>query len=360
MKNTIKISIILNTLLILTTIVLILSTQVNKKETNNKTKIEQIIIDTIPPVIELTGTDVTIEENSDYIEPGFKATDNIDQDITDKVVITNNMDIKTPGTYEVIYEVTDSSNNKTKITRTITVKKPKVKSQIKYTTTKTDIKEINDKITNIKDYLKPYKVSVGYINLANGFTYIYNGNKEYFGASLIKVVDAMYIYENNLNDSKNKELVKEAISVSSNSAHSALVTKIGTKNLKTYMQQISSKDVYCNSRFYCQTTVYDQLSYWLYLHYLIEEHPNGNELKSYFINELGNHLSFTQQFDNLHKYGASDTYYHDVGMFYTDTNPYIIVVLTNEVGSYPKRIKYLIRPISQQISELNDLIETYY
>lgn len=360
MKKTIKLSIILNTLLVLTTIVLILSTHLKSNKETTPPKKEQIIIDTIPPIIELTGTDITLEENNNYIEPGYKATDNIDQDITNKVVTTNNIDINTPGTYQVIYEVTDSSNNKTTITRKVTIKKSKIKRQTKYTTTKTDKKEINDKITSIKDYLKQYKVSVGYINLNNGFTYIYNGNKEYFGASLIKVIDAMYIYENNLNDSKNKELVKEAISVSSNSAHSALVTKIGTKNLKKYMQQISGKDTYCNSRFYCQTTVHDQLSYWLYLHYLIEENQNGNELKSYFINELGNHLSFTQKFDNLHKYGASDTYYHDVGMFYTDTNPYIIVVLTNEVGTYPKRIKYLIRPISQQISELNDLIETYY
>ena len=64
MKKTIKLSIILNTLLVLTTIVLILSTHLNSNKETTPPKKEQIIIDTIPPIIELTGTDITLEENN--------------------------------------------------------------------------------------------------------------------------------------------------------------------------------------------------------------------------------------------------------------------------------------------------------
>ena len=90
-------------------------------------------------------------------------------------------------------------------------KKKKIERKKTYTTTKTDNESINNYMKSVSDYLKKYKVSVGYINLDNGFTYIYNGNKEYFGASLIKVIDAMYIYENNLSflSSKCKKIEPE-------------------------------------------------------------------------------------------------------------------------------------------------------
>lgn len=361
MRKTIKLGIALNILLVLTIFILIVVSLTSKPEQEQSVpKKEEVIIDTIPPVIELTGTDMTLEQNTIYNEPGYKATDNIDQDITDKVKITTNLDITKVGTYNIEYQVTDSSNNTTKVIRIINIVKKTIERQTKYSTTKTDNQEINNYIKTINDYLKPYKVSVGYLNLDNGFTYIYNGNKEYFGASLIKTIDAMYIYENNLNNNKNTNLVNKAISVSNNSAHASLVKEIGTKKLKKYIKNISGREPYCNSRFFCNTTVHDQLSYWIYLYNLIENHQDGQELKSFFINNLGNHLSYTQKYDNLHKYGASDTYYHDVGMFYTDTNPYIVVVLTNEVGTYPKKIKYLIRPISKKINKLNSLVEKNY
>ena len=360
MRKTIRIGIILNLLLILIILMLMAFPKIDKLASEEIVAKKEIVIDKTPPVITLKEGTITIIENTEYIEPGYEAIDNLEGDITNKVITTTNLDITTPGTYEIIYEVSDSFKNITKASRNIIVEKKKIERKKTYTTTKTDNESINNYMKSVSDYLKKYKVSVGYINLDNGFTYIYNGNKEYFGASLIKVIDAMYIYENNLLDSKTKNQVKQAISVSSNPAHAYLVNKIGKKNLNQYIKEISFRTPQCNSGYYCQTTVNDQLSYWLYLHYLLEENEKGEELKSYFINNVGNHLSYSLEFDNLHKYGASQTYFHDVGMFYNVDSPYIVVVLTNEIGTYPKSIKYLFRSISKMIGQLNDLVETNY
>ena len=57
--------------------------------------------------------------NTKYLEPGFKAVDNYDGDLTNKVSIKNNVNEKKAGTYEIKYKVKDSSGN-------VSVKKRKV------------------------------------------------------------------------------------------------------------------------------------------------------------------------------------------------------------------------------------------
>ena len=74
------------------------------------------------PIIELNGNNIiNIKMNETYIEPGYKAIDEKDGDITDKVKINNNIDYNTPGTYEVIYEVTNSKNKTFSIKRFVTL-----------------------------------------------------------------------------------------------------------------------------------------------------------------------------------------------------------------------------------------------
>ena len=90
-----------------------------KKEISVKRKV--IVEDNEKPVIELNGDlNITKSIASDYKENGYKATDNGDGDITDKVKITNKIENKA-GEYEIIYEVEDSSGNKTSVKRNIKV-----------------------------------------------------------------------------------------------------------------------------------------------------------------------------------------------------------------------------------------------
>lgn len=80
------------------------------------------VIDDISPEITLNGLEkINILINGQYIEQGAKAIDNYDGDITDNISITSKLDLTKEGEYQIIYEVTDSSNNTSKITRTINV-----------------------------------------------------------------------------------------------------------------------------------------------------------------------------------------------------------------------------------------------
>lgn len=74
------------------------------------------VVDTVAPVIELkTGATIYTSPAKEYKEDGYIATDNVDGDITDKVVRTATHD-------EVTYTVTDSSGNTTTVKREILYK----------------------------------------------------------------------------------------------------------------------------------------------------------------------------------------------------------------------------------------------
>ncbi len=78
--------------------------------------------DLVAPEITLTdGAQITVEAGTDYIEPGYTASDDCDGDLTDAVTITGSVDSHTIGTYELTYTVEDSSQNPCVITRTVTV-----------------------------------------------------------------------------------------------------------------------------------------------------------------------------------------------------------------------------------------------
>ncbi|NQT83629.1 DUF5011 domain-containing protein [bacterium] len=68
--------------------------------------------DTTPPEITLSGENpLTLEAGTPYDEPGYTATDDVDEDITANVVVTGTVDHTTVGTYELRYNVSDSSGN---------------------------------------------------------------------------------------------------------------------------------------------------------------------------------------------------------------------------------------------------------
>ena len=78
------------------------------------------IVDTKSPSISLIGdSQYNVEYGTNYEEPGYKATDNYDGDITHNVIITKiSVD---SNNYEQHYSVTDSSGNKSEIIRYIKI-----------------------------------------------------------------------------------------------------------------------------------------------------------------------------------------------------------------------------------------------
>ncbi|HSR69874.1 MAG TPA: immunoglobulin-like domain-containing protein [Acidobacteriota bacterium] len=80
------------------------------------------VVDDTAPVIMLTGGDLMLECNVDsFVEPGFSASDNCDNDVP--VMVGGDMvDTSTPGAYVITYDAMDDSGNAAmQQTRTVTV-----------------------------------------------------------------------------------------------------------------------------------------------------------------------------------------------------------------------------------------------
>lgn len=96
------------------------------KKGNKKYKVVKDIEvkDTEAPVITLSrGEEITVVLDSEYKDPGYKAIDNYDGDVTKDVKVSGKVDAKKEGTYKIKYTVTDGSGNKTTKTRKVLVTK---------------------------------------------------------------------------------------------------------------------------------------------------------------------------------------------------------------------------------------------
>ena len=82
----------------------------------------QVLADNVPPVIVVTGSPtVTINQGDTYTDAGATATDNVDGDISDQIVVDNPVDTSQAGTYTITYSVEDLSGNTTTAIRTVIV-----------------------------------------------------------------------------------------------------------------------------------------------------------------------------------------------------------------------------------------------
>lgn len=90
----------------------------------NVGKAERVVhvVDMTPPVITLQGRKTEyVKVGGSYSEPGYRAEDNQDGDLTGKVKVSGSVDTGKTGTYKMTYEVTDSSGNTAQVTRSIYV-----------------------------------------------------------------------------------------------------------------------------------------------------------------------------------------------------------------------------------------------
>ena len=278
---------------------------------------------------------------SEYRIPNYNAEFciiNKCKDITNRVKIKNNVNTNKTGKYKIQYKVKYLFKTKFKIA---------------------EVNVINDNIINeskkdIENYIESnnYKISLGYVSLNNNYTYKYKENTLYFGASLIKTLDALYIYEKtNIND-KTRNLVKNAISISDNESHYELLDIIGYNNLKNYGIELGALNTLKGDKVNGYTTVNDQIIYLKHLYEFVNSNDLGEELKNYFINDYGLRLNFNNDLVIMHKFGHYDEVFHDVGIVLTD-EPYIVIILTKESKNDYSTI---IRTISEKIYNLNKIV----
>lgn len=95
-------------------------------ENNILRKVKEFKLDNVKPVLTMLGnTTVNVVVGDSYDDAGATASDNIDGDITTNIEITSNINLNVPGTYSVIYNVSDEAGNSaTEIVRTVRVISP--------------------------------------------------------------------------------------------------------------------------------------------------------------------------------------------------------------------------------------------
>ena len=121
-----------------------------------------IVYDDEKPVIKLNGEDkITITYGSYYNEEGFSATDNYDGNITNKVIVKDDINTKKNGTYKISYKVSDSSNNVSKVYITVVVTDEKKVSKSPNVTVKDGITYIDGILIVNKEYSLPKNYNPG-------------------------------------------------------------------------------------------------------------------------------------------------------------------------------------------------------
>ncbi|MGY8963876.1 MAG: immunoglobulin-like domain-containing protein, partial [Rhodospirillales bacterium] len=87
-----------------------------------------IQMDNVAPELTLLGeVQVTIDQRTTYADAGASATDNVDGDLTSKIVVTGAVDTSTAGTYTLKYDVSDAAGNAAEsVSRTVVVEKTTV------------------------------------------------------------------------------------------------------------------------------------------------------------------------------------------------------------------------------------------
>ncbi len=90
----------------------------NEGEATRNIKVE----DLSAPSITLNGdTEVYVRIGENYVEKGYGAADNVDGDVSSKVVVDGSVNTQKTGSYKITYSVTDSSGNTSSVRRSIYV-----------------------------------------------------------------------------------------------------------------------------------------------------------------------------------------------------------------------------------------------
>lgn len=310
------------------------------------------IPDATPPDLNLNGDDkIGMYVGEKYIEPGFSASDAVDGDLTEKVEIDGSVDPNRSGVYTLTYRIADASGNSTEKTRHVFV----YEWYALNSTPTATFEDLNAYLNNLG-----LNVSFGFYRFDDSYEFTVNPDKVYYGASLVKTLDALYAYEKTTPNYYTKSLLRQAISYSNNSAHTSLVRQYGIETLKSYAREIgmthhlTPSEIYSDTYYFCDTTVTDQLAEWKHLWHLIETLPNGGELRNYFINNYWPNLRFNGSPTFMYKNGDYGIWYHEVGIIYAE-RPYLVVMLSTHRQDW--RYLRITEDFSHRIYLINQILK---
>lgn len=235
--------------------------------------------------------------------------------------------------------------------------------------------EMVPKEEELYKYLKSLNIGFKYQEKTLDYELDYNKDQVFYGASLIKLLDADYLLDNNIDLSKTKkyeeeyvkafsdkmakrkigedvtlkDLMNYAISVSDNTAHIMLIDYIGFKELQDYGKSIGGKVTLQGTDKFGNQTADDMIVYLNKAYDLINNHENGSLLKEAMLNTEVNYLNFDDVVFG-HKYGSWSIYFHDVGIYFGD-KPYLIAVLTTS-----DKNKKVVTEVSKKVYDIHNTL----
>ena len=241
--------------------------------------------------------------------------------------------------------------------------------------------EVKESVKGLEDdlnsYLSKYNIGFKYQEITLDYELAYRSDAVFYGASLIKLVDALYLLDNDIDlnltkkyeakykmayssktskhslgsDIPLKDLMNYAVSVSDNSAHLMLIDYIGFSNLQEYGKALGGKVILQGGDRFGNQTADDMMIYLNKAYDFINNKENGYLLKEAMLNKEVNYLNFDDVVFG-HKYGSHSVYFHDVGILFSD-NPYLIAVLTTSDSN-----KGVVTEVSKKVYNIhNSLIE---
>ncbi len=94
---------------------------INDKNVTLERKVNVIKTDQLLTLMLNGSKNVTVRSNDVYEEEGYSAADSVEGDLNDIVQIANYIDYSTPGTYTIVYYVTNSKNITKAVYRTVNI-----------------------------------------------------------------------------------------------------------------------------------------------------------------------------------------------------------------------------------------------
>lgn len=94
---------------------------INGKNVTLERKVNVVKTDQLLTLMLNGSKNVTVRSNDIYEEEGYSAADSVEGDLNDIVQIANYIDYSTPGTYTIVYYVTNSKNITKAVYRTINI-----------------------------------------------------------------------------------------------------------------------------------------------------------------------------------------------------------------------------------------------
>ena len=223
--------------------------------------------------------------------------------------------------------------------------------------------------TKINDFLTKYtneNFAIYFEDINNEYTILKNETTSFYGASLIKLLDATYLIRKALAGEIDLEtetityaprhkrayslgmdnhtygenisleiLIGYALSVSDNTAHEMLYEYIGVENLRNYANSLGITITANSAEHFGYLNAE-------YTHKMLEEAYDIIQMNNAYSELLTTNMNNTYfnslNYDDvviLHKYGSYTPYFHDIGIYNDEEYPYFISIMTTigEQGS---------------------------